>query len=240
MRSGERPVDEETRIDIISLLEEFQASDEREMSFPPNLSNHDRAVVHSECKKYGFVSKSHGTGEGRKVHVYKPERAAKVEAFLLPFEDASLEAIQRHCAAHPPTADEALAVVPSNALRALGHDPSAAASAAAARRQAAAGEDGPEAAESRRRKRGAGAAAFPPETVRQLQAQYERRYASPAMADVRRTRESLPIREHREEIVSLLRSRQVILVAGETGCGKTTQVPQYILEDCWSRGEGCK
>ena len=26
---------------------------------------------------------------------------------------------------------------------------------------------------------------------------------------------------------------QVILLAGETGCGKTTQVPQYILEDSW-------
>lgn len=24
------------------------------------MSNHDRAVVHSECKKYGFSSKSHG------------------------------------------------------------------------------------------------------------------------------------------------------------------------------------
>jgi hypothetical protein len=31
-----------------------------EMAFPPNLDNHDRAVVHSECKKYGFASKSYG------------------------------------------------------------------------------------------------------------------------------------------------------------------------------------
>ena len=29
-------------------------------TFPPGLSNHDRAVVHGECKKYGFSSKSHG------------------------------------------------------------------------------------------------------------------------------------------------------------------------------------
>ena len=31
-----------------------------EYAFPPGLSNHDRAVVHAECKKYGFSSKSHG------------------------------------------------------------------------------------------------------------------------------------------------------------------------------------
>ena len=31
-----------------------------DLTFPPGLSNHDRAVVHSECKKYGFTSKSHG------------------------------------------------------------------------------------------------------------------------------------------------------------------------------------
>ena len=31
-----------------------------EIKFPPGLSNHDRAVVHAECRKYGFRSKSHG------------------------------------------------------------------------------------------------------------------------------------------------------------------------------------
>jgi hypothetical protein len=31
-----------------------------EIKFPPGLSNHDRAVVHAECRKYGFKSKSHG------------------------------------------------------------------------------------------------------------------------------------------------------------------------------------
>ena len=40
----------------------------------------------------------------------------------------------------------------------------------------------------------------------------------------------------RVQIVDAVRSHQVILLAGETGCGKTTQVPQYILEDSWGAG----
>ena len=53
-------------------------------------------------------------------------------------------------------------------------------------------------------------------------------------------RNKLPIAGHRQEILQAILSQQVILIAGETGCGKTTQVPQYILEDCWGRGEPCR
>lgn len=35
---------------------------------------------------------------------------------------------------------------------------------------------------------------------------------------------SLPIVAHREEILAAVRDHRVVLVAGETGCGKTTQV----------------
>ena len=38
----------------------------------------------------------------------------------------------------------------------------------------------------------------------------------------------------RGDIVDAIEHNQVVLVAGETGCGKTTQLPQYILEDAWS------
>lgn len=41
---------------------------------------------------------------------------------------------------------------------------------------------------------------------------------------------SLPILEHREKIVSLIREHQVVIVAGETGSGKTTQLPSFCLE----------
>ncbi|XP_015196359.2 probable ATP-dependent RNA helicase DHX34 isoform X1 [Lepisosteus oculatus] len=40
---------------------------------------------------------------------------------------------------------------------------------------------------------------------------------------------SLPIFLYRERIVELVRSHPVVIVAGDTGCGKSTQVPQYLL-----------
>ena len=39
----------------------------------------------------------------------------------------------------------------------------------------------------------------------------------------------LPIAKHIDEIVALLRSHQVVIVAGETGSGKTTQLPKACL-----------
>ncbi|CAE8710965.1 unnamed protein product, partial [Polarella glacialis] len=40
----------------------------------------------------------------------------------------------------------------------------------------------------------------------------------------------LPIAKHKEDILNMIRDNQIVLIQGETGCGKTTQVPQYILE----------
>lgn len=40
----------------------------------------------------------------------------------------------------------------------------------------------------------------------------------------------LPIAAHRERIVSTIEANQVTIVQGSTGSGKSTQVPQYILD----------
>lgn len=42
--------------------------------------------------------------------------------------------------------------------------------------------------------------------------------------------DDLPITAHRDELVELIRSRQVIVVCGETGSGKSTQLPKFCLE----------
>ncbi len=43
-------------------------------------------------------------------------------------------------------------------------------------------------------------------------------------------RESLPVFPYRDDLLKAIRDHQVIIIVGETGSGKTTQVPQYLHE----------
>lgn len=40
----------------------------------------------------------------------------------------------------------------------------------------------------------------------------------------------LPIKAHADEIVNLVRDNVVVVISGETGCGKTTQIPQFLYD----------
>jgi ATP-dependent helicase HrpA len=42
--------------------------------------------------------------------------------------------------------------------------------------------------------------------------------------------ESLPVSERRDDIAAAIRDHQVVVIAGETGSGKTTQIPKICLE----------
>ncbi|CAG9533588.1 unnamed protein product [Cercopithifilaria johnstoni] len=53
-------------------------------------------------------------------------------------------------------------------------------------------------------------------------------------------RRSLPTYAMREEILKTIRNHKVTMIVGGTGCGKTTQVPQFILEDAAERQQGVR
>ena len=42
--------------------------------------------------------------------------------------------------------------------------------------------------------------------------------------------EALPVSARRDDIMEAIRENQVVIVAGETGSGKTTQLPKMLLE----------
>ena len=51
---------------------------------------------------------------------------------------------------------------------------------------------------------------------------------------------NLPIIKHKEEIVQNLKNYNILIIQGNTGCGKTTQVPQFIIDDAAQNSRKCK
>lgn len=54
------------------------------------------------------------------------------------------------------------------------------------------------------------------------------------------TRKKLPIFAHADEIRAHLRRTDVMLLVGETGSGKSTQVPQFLIDEDWCRPKSVK
>ncbi|KAF1916305.1 ATP-dependent RNA helicase A [Ampelomyces quisqualis] len=53
-------------------------------------------------------------------------------------------------------------------------------------------------------------------------------------------RQGLPVYGYRESIMSTIDKNQITIICGETGCGKSTQIPSFILEHELSQGKACK
>lgn len=58
----------------------------------------------------------------------------------------------------------------------------------------------------------------------------------PQALSIQAQRDRLPIAKHKDNILHCVENHQVVIVVGQTGCGKTTQIPQYLHESGWSAG----
>ncbi|KAL0951028.1 hypothetical protein HGRIS_007768 [Hohenbuehelia grisea] len=74
----------------------------------------------------------------------------------------------------------------------------------------------------------------------QIMMDFQARVAGPSYQEMLVQRNTLPIAQYRHEILRVLDESQVLVLSGETGCGKSTQVPTFILEDQLSQGKPCK
>ncbi|NXA95847.1 DHX36 helicase, partial [Melanocharis versteri] len=72
----------------------------------------------------------------------------------------------------------------------------------------------------------------------QLKEDLMKKRSDPRYIEMQRFREKLPSFGMREELVKLINNNRVTVISGETGCGKTTQVTQFILDDHIERGLG--
>lgn len=60
---------------------------------------------------------------------------------------------------------------------------------------------------------------------------------------IKETRVSLPVYPFKEDLIAAIREHQVLIIEGETGSGKTTQIPQYLHEAGFTKDGkkiGCK
>lgn len=71
--------------------------------------------------------------------------------------------------------------------------------------------------------------------IRNMQRAWQETPEGQKMLDFRRT---LPAYKEKDALLEAVARNQVIVVSGETGCGKTTQLPQYILESEIVSGRG--
>ncbi|XP_060531487.1 putative ATP-dependent RNA helicase DHX57 [Cylas formicarius] len=66
---------------------------------------------------------------------------------------------------------------------------------------------------------------------RQIAESFKSRLTDPKFLRMMTARKSLPAWSLRHDVLNMIHKSQVVVVSGETGCGKSTQVPQFILDD---------
>ncbi|GLB35802.1 putative helicase associated domain (HA2) Add an annotation [Lyophyllum shimeji] len=77
-------------------------------------------------------------------------------------------------------------------------------------------------------------------TDQQIRQEFEALCKQDGYAEMLAMRQKLPAFEAKEEFLQQLEKNRVVVVVGETGCGKTTQLPQFILDSLIQADKGSK
>ncbi|KAL8670482.1 MAG: hypothetical protein Q9168_004984, partial [Polycauliona sp. 1 TL-2023] len=81
-----------------------------------------------------------------------------------------------------------------------------------------------------------------PDELRHRTQQLERSFnaysTNPEYAELRRKKEDLPMNQYRTQVLDLVSNNIYSIIVGATGSGKTTQVPQILLENAIAAGGG--
>ncbi|CAN7137328.1 unnamed protein product [Brassica rapa subsp. narinosa] len=219
---------EATRIWASKVIEDFRASGNEVYTFEHNLSNTERGVIHQMCRKMGIQSKSSGQGNQRRLSIFKDMyRNGKNKGAK---EKSNKEKLR--CVSFPPEADAILQEL-------FTYYPPCDGDTAATSFNKYVGKSGKQGQwkdDFFRRPQMSG-----DEILDKVASLSSRMRNDRALQEISKLRSRLPITSFRDAITSAVESNQVILISGETGCGKTTQVPQYLLDHMWSsKRETCK
>ncbi|XDV32020.1 hypothetical protein PO909_002924 [Leuciscus waleckii] len=73
-------------------------------------------------------------------------------------------------------------------------------------------------------------------TLSEKESEPEISQAEKEKQSIQEVRRSLPIFPYREDLLAAIKHHQMLVIEGETGSGKTTQIPQYLVEDGYTEG----
>jgi len=221
------------------------------MEFPANLTNTERKFIHELASKLGLVSKSSGKGENRRIAVTKRsegvrrgEGSSKDENEIptLRLGDKGRDALKRHIAKFPPSDVELMESRETGA-------------ALLARLQEAAGTDvgntdqndevaldssrmnqileemvGESDKQAPKFERKVRSVDLEKRKQQHAVIQKRKRASSAYRAMQQNVRSKLPASAQERLIVDTVASNPITIIQGETGSGKSTQVPQFILD----------
>ncbi|XP_071696376.1 DExH-box ATP-dependent RNA helicase DExH6-like [Rutidosis leptorrhynchoides] len=213
-----------TRIHIRQVLNAFRASNDDVYTFDATLSKDDRIEVHKLCVKMGLKSASKGSkkGNARRVSVYKRKgksnnnKVKKNNITSFTFSEEGKVVLKDFFSVYPPC------------------DHVEAENVASASKKS----------NNNKGKKTDNMLCKPSmkkdDIVKKIESDVARMESNSKLKQIAKDRAKLPIASFKDVITSTIESHQVVLIKGETGCGKTTQVPQYLMDYMWSKGEACK
>lgn len=212
---------ESSRIRVVQLLENFRDSIDRAYTFDSSMSSFERAMVHQNCRKMGMVSRSSGVGNKRSVTVYKDKKKKKSDRLerkdsAITFSEEAKRVLFDLFTHYPPGEDE----LRKQKL----NEPSDSTPKSRSRRDTIFHRPIMDKAE----------------IAKKVDMLTSRIRNLPKLKKISEDKAKLPIAAFQDVITSTIATHQVVLISGETGCGKTTQVPQFLLDYMWSSGKACK
>ena len=212
-------LDEAYRIAVRKRLEQFRDSDDPELVFPPGLNPNERKFIHNVADELGLKSKSRGKGESRYLTVSRKDGVKMEELHIVDATPRSISDLGTLFRAAPASKDELEGTIRPPVAGAPRHHRGKHHHNKSNKQQSHRDDHDP-----------TSKPAPSEEDLSRFQSMLDKRASDRRFASRLKGRQALPVAKHEAHIVRTVVSHQVTVVSGETGCGKSTQVPQFVLD----------